>query len=76
MQVAISFLTIIYLFTSIRLITITIMFQLCKDLCKSKKDKNRSHKEGKKDKHGAGGPKEDVKAKHKVKNIYQSSIIG
>ena len=50
------------------------MLSFCKDLCRSKKDKDRGKKD-KKDKHG--GSKEDGgKAKHKMKNVHSWQIIG
>jgi serine/threonine protein phosphatase PrpC len=52
------------------------MFSFCRDLCRSKKEKEKSKKD-KKDKHGNSGSKEDGKGnKHKPKNAYTFSIIG
>ena len=54
------------------------MFSWCKDLCRSKKDKERKKNE-KKDKHGSGdksGKDGDGKNKHKIKNAYQFTQIG
>lgn len=50
------------------------MLSFCRDLCRSKKDKDRSKKD-KKDKHS--GSKEDGgKGKHKMKNVHSWQIIG
>ena len=54
------------------------MFSACRDLCKSKKEREKGRKD-KKEKHGgAKGDKEDGKGnnKHKMKNVHTFSIIG
>ena len=49
---------------------------MCRDLCRSKKDKEKAKKE-KKDKHGAAAGKEDAKnSKHKMKNVHTYTMIG
>jgi len=55
------------------------MFSWCRDLCRSKKDKDRLKKD-KKDKHGGPGDKSgkdgEGKNKHKMKNVYHYQLIG
>lgn len=54
------------------------MLGFCRDLCRSKKEKDRLKKE-KKDKHGGkDGGKDDGKGakQHKMKNVHSASIIG
>ena len=52
------------------------MLSWCRDLCKPKKEKEKPKKD-KAGKHGKDGKEEGKGAgKHKMKNVYHSSIVG